>query len=143
MTLRPIPFDKLYDYHYFNCENQEKLFELSQNMGFDDDDFIQKYMESDFCKRELDQLYSYFQMAEPEDIMDYALKEIKPKRNIRHYNRNAIKWTGYMYRYLHLRLAVNSAVIYRTLPLKDMLVYYVGMHTQSDEYFIDIIKDKF
>lgn len=143
MTLQPIPFKEFYDFHYFICENQEKLFELAQNMNFDDDDFIKKYMNSDICKKALDQLYSPLQMAEPEDIMDYILEQITPKKNNQHYDTDAIKWTGYMYRYLHLRLAIPSTIIYKTLPLKDMLVYYVGMHTQDYEYFIDVIKSKF
>lgn len=82
-------------------------------------------------------------MADPEDVMDETLRFITPKKNAQHYDSNAINWIGYMYRYLHLRLAIPSAVIYDILPLKDMLVSYVGMHTQDDEYFVDVIKDKF
>lgn len=128
---------------YFICENQGDLFQLAESMEFDEDDFIRQYMNSRFCNKEMDTPYSYFQMADPEDAMDYILKEIKPEHNNRHYDRNKIYWIGYMYRYLHIRFGINSSVIYQILPLKDMLVYYIGMHTQDDEYFIDIIKDKF
>ena len=128
---------------YDICETQEKIFSLAMDMGFDDENFISKYMNSQFCNREMDALYSWFQMADPEDSMDYILKEIEPQKNYRHHDEYAIQWTGWMYRYLHLRLKVSSREIYAILPLKDMLVYYIGMHTQDDEYFVDVIKEKF
>lgn len=143
MLPNPTPFEKFNNVQYYICEIQGRLFKLAQTMDFDDDDFIQKFMHSDFCKRALDQLYSPYQMADPEDVMDETLRFITPKKNAQHYDSNTIDWIGYMYRYLHLRLAIPSAVIYDTLPLKDMLVSYVGMHTQDDEYFVDVIKDKF
>lgn len=142
MLSEPTPSEKFSEVQYYICETQGLLFKLAQTMDFDDDDFIQKFMHSDLCKRALDQLYSPWQMADPEDMMDETLRFITPKKNTQHYDSNAVNWIGYMYRYLHLRLAIPSAVIYDILPLQDMLVSYVGMHTQDDEYFVDVIKDK-
>ena len=142
ITPKPLAFEDITETEYFICNTQGKLFLLAGEMGFDEDSFIKAYMESDFCRREMDALYSVFQMADPEDIMDYVLKEIHPEKNSRTYGPDRINWTGYMYRYLKLRLGISSAGIYRVIPLKDMLVYYVGMHTQDDEYFLDVIKDK-
>jgi hypothetical protein len=82
-------------------------------------------------------------MADPEDSMDYITKEIQPTQNTQHYDKATMEWIGYMYRYLHIRLGISSNVIYKTLSLKNMLALYVGMHTQDDEYFLDVIKDKF
>lgn len=139
---KPIPFEHISENEYFICENQGDLFNLAQKMGFDDDDFIKEYMNSVFCQREMDAPYSVFQMGEPEDVMDYTLKEITPRKNLQHYNTNAIQWIGYMYRYMHIRTGIDSSVLYEKLPLKDMLAYYIGMHTQDDEYFLDILKEQ-
>jgi hypothetical protein len=143
MNIKAKPFDELIGCDYFICETQGLIFSLAIKMGFDDDDFIQKYMNSRFCTVEMDAPYDYFQMAEPEDSMDYILKEIKPEQNTQHYDEDAIKWIGYMYRYMHIRLGTGSDTLYRLLPLKDMLVYYVGMHTQDDEYFLDVMQERF
>lgn len=128
---------------YFNCDNQGFVFELAQKIGYDINDFVDKFMTSDFCARELDALYSWFQTSEPEDIMDYVLKEIEPEYSSETYSNDKLHWIGYMYRYINLRFGINSSEIYKVLPMKDMLVLYVGMHTQDDEYFIDVISDKF
>ena len=127
---------------YFICENQELLFANAQKLNFDDNEFVEKYMNSRLCNKEMDTPYSYFHYSEPEDIMDYLLKEIQVKTNTKHYDANAMRWVGYMYRYIYLKTKIPSSVIYAKLPLKDMLVYYVGMHTQDNDYFLDVIKDK-
>jgi hypothetical protein len=142
MDSEPKSFEVWSGVDTFICETQGLIFTLAIDMGFDDDDFVEKYMNSRFCNVEMDALYSYFQMAEPEDSMDYVLKEVQPTKNSKHYDGDAMYWVGYMYRYIHLRLGISSDTIYRSLPLKDMLIFYVGMHTQDEEFFLDVIQEE-
>ena len=65
--------------------------------------------------------------------------EIKPKKNNLHYDPDAIEWIGWMYKYLQLRFEISSREIYTRLPLKIMLGYYPGMHTQAEEFFVDVL----
>ena len=111
-------------------------------MEFDDEDFINQYMNSEFCNQKMDALYSFFQTAEPEYCMDYILDEISPKKNTKHYDQSAIEWIGWTYRYLRLELDMPSKDIYAILPFKKMLMYYPGMHTQDEDFFVDVIREK-
>lgn len=127
---------------YDICDTQELIFKLAIDMGFDDEDFASKYMVSKFCNKEMDALYSFFQMAEPEYCMDYILEEIHPQKNDKHYATSVIEWIGWMYRYLHIELNIPSKEIYAMLPMEKMLAYYPGMHTQDEDFFVDVVKDK-
>lgn len=129
------------DVGYDICKMQQKLFMLAMEMDFDDDDFIQKYMNSDFCSREMDALYSFFHMTDPKYTMAVILDEIHPQKSDMHYDFNAIEWIGWMYKYLQLRFEIPSKQIYKILPLNKMLGYYPGMHTQDAEYFVDRIRE--
>jgi hypothetical protein len=126
---------------YQICDTQSEIFELAGDIGFDDDDFIKKYMTSDFCHREMDAMHSWFHLADAQDAMDYILKEITPKKNSLHYDPDAIKWIGWMYKYLQLRFEIPSKELYQRLPLKDMLNYYEGMHTQDEEFFVNVLNE--
>lgn len=131
------------DVGYEICKVQSKLFLYAIRHDYDDDDFIKRYMQSQFCNREMDALYSYYQLMNAAYIMSYLLDEIDPEKSEKHYDEDAIEWIGWMYRYAQLRLEVPSKEIYKTLPLNDMLVYYRGMRTEDAEYFIERIQTKF
>lgn len=138
-----IPLNEILDINIFSCENVGDIFLLAQKMGFDDDDFAEKYMNSEFVRTEIDAEYSHCHSAWCNYVMDELLDEITPKKNDKHYSPDAFEWAGYMYRYVHMRLGTPSSLIYKTLPLEKMLILYEGMHTVTEEYFIDDIKDSF
>lgn len=131
------------DVGYEICNTQSRLFLYAIRHDYDDDDFIKKYMESQFCNHKMDALYSRFQLMNAAYIMSYLLDEITPEKSKKHYDENAIEWIGWMYRYTQLRLEISSKNIYKTLPLNDMLYYYKGMRTEDAEYFIEHIQTKF
>lgn len=137
-----IALEEIRSYDLYSCRIQGELFVLVQDMQYDEADFIKRYMTSRFCNKEMDALYSYFQTADAEDSMDYVQKEFTLVKSDNHYDRNAVFWIGYMYRYLHLRTGFSSEYIYSKIPFCDMLVMYVGMSTQDDEYFLDVIREK-
>lgn len=131
------------DVGYDICKTQQNVFSLAMDMNFDDEDFAKNYMNSEFCQREMDAIYSFFHMTDPNYFMAELLDEIHPKKDNMHYDHNAIEWIGWMYKYLQLRFEIPSKEIYAVLPLQKMLNYYPGMHTQDPEYFIDVVKEKF
>ncbi len=131
------------DVGYDICKSNQRLFALAIDKDFDDEEFAEKYMNSEFCEREMDALYSFFHMSDTAYTMSVLLDEIHPKKNTRHYNPDTIEWIGWMYKYLQLRFETPSKEIYAILPFKTMLGYYAGMHTQDPEYFVEHIQTKF
>lgn len=131
------------DVGYEICMAQSRLFVYATDHDYDDDDFIEKYMNSDFCNKKMDAPWSRFQLMNPAYNMSYLLDEINPVKNNMHYDPNAIEWIGWMYRYIQLRFEISSQKIYKTLPLPDMLLYYKSMRTEDAEYFIERIQTKF
>lgn len=131
------------DVGYEICKTQSKLFLYAIRHDYDDNDFIKKYMESQFCNQKMDALYSRFQPMNAAYIMSYLLDEISPETSKKHYDEDAIEWIGWMYRYTQLRLEVPSKQIYKTLSLNNMLVYYKSISSENAEYFIERIQTKF
>lgn len=131
------------DVGYQICMAQSKLFVYAIEQDYDDDDFIQQYMNSEFCNKKMDASYSWFQLMNAAYNMSYLLDEIDPIKSNMHYDLDTIAWVGWMYRYIQLRLEIPSREIYKTLPLSDMLLYYKGMRTEDAEYFIEHIQKKF
>lgn len=131
------------DIGYQICMTQSKLFAYAIEQNYDDADFIKKYMNSDFCNKKMDALWSRFQLMNAAYNMSYLLDEINPAKNDMHYDPETISWIGWMYRYAQLRLEIPSRNIYKMLPLSDMLVYYKMTRTEDAEYFIEQIQTKF
>lgn len=127
---------------YDICITQENLFKYAVEKGYDIEDFITKYMQSDFCKRHMDALYSWLQTEFETMVMSYLLDEITPEKTDQQQDKNAFGWIGWMYRYLQLRLEISSKKIIEMLPLKDMLAYYKDMHTKEAEYFLTTVLDR-
>ena len=63
------------------CNTQRDIFTLAINMGYDEKDFIQKYMNSKFCNQNMDSTYSFFQTADEGYCMEYILDEIHPQKH--------------------------------------------------------------
>lgn len=124
------------------CNNQAELFVLAAKKGFDDDDFISKYMNSELC-HEIDGLYSPHQLAAPSYNMACLLDEIQPEKTELHYHINAIWWIGYIYRYIQFRFDLFSSEIYKAIPVEKMIKWYEGMHTQGDEYFMSVLHEDY
>ena len=91
------------------CQTQGNIFHCANELGYDMDIFVPKYMNSTFCKRQMDSVYSYFQMADAEDCLDYITKEIDvPKTKRIKYAPNPMDWIGYTYRQLAFVLEKTS-----------------------------------
>ena len=51
------------------CETQGDIFRCASQWKLDMDIFVPKYMDSQFCLRNMDGIYSYFQMADGEECL--------------------------------------------------------------------------
>ena len=123
------------------CETQGSIFRCANELKLDMDVFAPKYMMSNFCERNMDIAWSYFQMADAEECLDFILPEIEvPKLESPRYNSSVIEWVGYMYRYLYYGLKKTSKEIIKKVPFNSMLVYYPGLHTEDEDMAVDIIR---
>lgn len=125
------------------CLTQQDLCTLAVDMGFDEEDFIPKYMLSDFCKLEMDAPYSFFHRADPAYTMSVLLDEIQPQKADMHYEYHVIEWIGCTYKYLQLRLRIPSRDVYRIVPFGKMLRYHAGTCTEDTEYFAEILQERY
>lgn len=127
------------------CETQGEIFQCANEMKLDMNIFIPKYMKSEFCKRNMDTIYSHFQMTFPEDSLYFILQEIDvPILNEVQYNSTVMEWIGYIYRHLYYALKKDSNVIIDKVPFECMLAYFPGLHTVDENMAVDIIfEDKF
>lgn len=131
------------DVGYEICTSQSRLFVYAIEQDYDDDDFVAKYMTSDFCNREMDAVWSWFQLMNPGYNMAYLLDEVSLIKSDKHYDLEVFEWVGWMYRYAQLRLEIPSREIYKKMPLSDMLLYYKCLRTEDAEYFIEQIQARF
>lgn len=127
------------------CETQGEIFRCASEMGLDMDFFVPKYMDSRFCERCMDTIYSPFQMADAEECLDFIQPEIKaPQLAEVRYDPNVMEWVGYTYRHLYFALEKSSREIAERVPFLSMLAYYPGLHTVDEDMAVEIInEDKF
>lgn len=127
------------------CETQGDIFRCANEMKLDMDVFVPAYMNSNFCERNMDAIYSTFQMADAEECLDFILPEVDvPKLDNIKYDSAVLEWIGYTYRHLFFALEKSSKEIIEKVPFSSMLVYYPGLHTVDEDMAIDIInEDKF
>ena len=59
------------------------------------------------------------------------------------YDKEALYWMGYIYRYWHFYTGENSREIYKQAPAKTMNVVYLMYHTMSPEMAIDRLKEAY
>ena len=99
-----------------NCERQGQIFELAAENGHDMFIFSDLYMNSDFCNRCFDAVWSLYHLARPEEtfieMLDPELEDqyIKNK-NGKVFNTDAAYWIGYIYRRLCQKTGLHSKEI--------------------------------
>lgn len=107
------------------AETQEEIFEYASSNGYFMDDFIEKYMFSDFCNREMDSQDSYFHFKTPEVCFTYLKAELhdfkKGKNDF--YN---VGWVGKMYRYLAYFLESSSLAVYNLIPPHELDAFAIS-----------------
>ncbi len=131
------------------AETQGETYALAYEMGFDIKDFSHYYLSSDFCKYEIDSIYSRFQL-EFADIgideflfeMDKKGIEIKKKNEEIYYSPH---WIGMMYRYLFYRLKMFSVDLDKTISFEELEKVSVDCESfeidEAIEYVVNYFKE--
>lgn len=114
------------------CQSQGWLFRYVNRKGYDVENFTRQFLKSDFCRREWDADYSWFQFADATMTMNRLQRECTFKKG-QTYFEDAIYWVGYMYRFLHLAYRIPSKKLHKKIPFKEMLVSFVGYHILDEK----------
>ncbi len=110
------------------CSVQGKMFELSAKEGFSSKEFIDFYMQSNTAKY-FDLPYDRTQWLGEENLLFDVLEE---NQNILHgevYNKEALFWIGYTYRYWHFLTNQDSKTIGKKCNAETMYALYPAYHT--------------
>lgn len=115
--------------YYDMCCNSEKLFRRAMKKGFDPEDFIKKFMNSDYCLYELDCPYSPQQLAWEGEELSNVLEEIHPKKAAATVSEDIVGYAGHIYRYLQMRLGKELIIG----PIADDRLYKAMGGFQSND----------
>ena len=128
--------------NHFICCNMGKLYVMAVDMGFNLQDFSDKFLTSHFCTRSLDTPYSRFQNEEEDVSMDYLLREISPRKEESGYafSDEVAFWIGFIYRFLYFKTGLSSSELKEKVPFSYLEAKAYGLLTLDEEESLDIIK---
>ena len=126
------------------CDTQGQLFELAAERGYASETFIKAYMTSAVAA-DMDKEFHHIQWAGKDYILsrmedEFADQLVKVGEI---YDKEALYWMGYIYRYWHFYTDENSREIYKQAPAKTMNVVYLIYHTMSPEMAIDRLREAY
>lgn len=126
------------------CDTQGQLFELAAERGYASETFIKEYMTSAVAA-DMDKEFHHIQWAGKAYILsrmedEFADQLVKVGEI---YDKEALYWMGYIYRYWHFYTDENSREIYKQAPAKTMNVVYLMYHTMSPEMAIDRLREAY
>ena len=112
------------------CDIQAELFEQSvYSLDMSSEVFVRRFMNSNVAKQ-LDNLSFLYDTKTISDIY-LELDEQYGKSNYGSikYHRDAMYWTGYLYRYFVYTYEITSKQAYKILPLKEVISTFEPYHT--------------
>lgn len=124
------------------CDTQGQLFEMSGEQDVSSEAFIKAYMTSEIAK-DMDSEFDHVQWAGKAYIYSRMEDECESAFEIMGdvYDKEALYWMGYIYRYWHFYTGESSKAIYKQAPAKTMNSMYLMYHTMSPEMAIDRLKE--
>lgn len=156
---------------YKICQTQGRIYELIADNGYDVPLFSSLFLQSDFCRRSFDTIYSRFQLADELECMDFIIPEIQdrfpgiksnpiytdggahiaddvPIEYFRKYpdtcfSPDVAYWIGFTYRQLYIETGTYSSELAERLSFGAMCRYYPGLHTVDEDMATDIICENF
>ena len=135
---------------YDICDTQGRIFEVVAKKYSPDSFmlFAEKYMRSDFCRRQMDSSYSRFQVHDPEESLDFVIPEIEKNTKLydgtdRMFSPDVAYWIGFTYRQISMKTCLYSSDIIQKIPLKRMIAMYSGLHTLDETMALEIIMQEF
>lgn len=126
------------------CDTQGLLFELAAERGYASEAFVKAYMTSAVAA-DMDKEFHHIQWAGKAYILSRMGDELADQliKGGEIYDKEALYWMGYIYRYWHFYTGENSREIYKQAPAKTMNVVYLMYHTMSPEMAIDRLKEAY
>ena len=123
------------------CSIQGRLFEISGRAGAASARFIDSFMASEAAAR-LDLPYDRLQWAGEEYLLEEAADEFGglPSGGAV-WSRDALFWTGYIYRFWHYLTGETSAQISSIADAETMRACYPGYHTIDPETAIERLRE--
>ena len=118
------------------AKQQGEIFLYAQQNGYNMEDFIPKYMRSDFCNREMDAECSFFHFKMAESCFPYIQQESHLEKGPD--GIGDAYWIGMMYRYLVFATGHPSRKILEEIPPSDLDDLGVAYECYSAE---DAVKD--
>lgn len=120
---------------YSICGNQGDAFELAANTLEYSSFlyFVHVFMGSDFCNREIDSVYSAFQMQDGAEWIDFVFGDLSrnplfQRAKGKVFQPEVAYWIGYTYRQLAIATKTHSRDLIRIIPPEDMMHLYPGYH---------------
>lgn len=126
------------------CDTQGQLFELAAERGYASETFIKAYMTSAVAA-DMDKEFHHIQWAGKSYILSRMEDELADQlvKIGEIYDKEALYWMGYIYRYWHFYTGESSREIYKQAPAKTMNVVYLMYHTMSPEMAIDRLREAY
>ena len=126
------------------CDTQGELFELAAERGYASETFIKAYMTSAVAA-DMDKEFHHIQWAGKAYILSRMEDELADQliKDGEIFDKEALYWMGYIYRYWHFYTGENSREIYKQAPAKTMNVVYLMYHTMSPEMAIDRLREAY
>ena len=134
---------KLDLFHLQQCWIQARVFERADKAGYDMEAFAAAFMASEAAEG-LDADYDRMQWAGEAYILESVVREsgLKPgAAGRRAYDREAIFWAGFIYRFWNFKTGEASRDIYRMAGYRMMDRAYAGYHTLSCDMAVDRLKE--
>jgi hypothetical protein len=76
-------------------------YDICETQGYNLEKFLPLYLQSDFCKRAMDTIYSRFPLEDELECWDFIYPEIKNELSIyednKTFDRNVAYWIGFTY----------------------------------------------
>ena len=122
------------------CDIQGRLFELSGAKGYDSATFIKAFMTSEVAKG-LDSKFNRMQWAGEEYLLAELAETVGLTKNGNVFDREALYWSGYLYRFWHFFTGEDSKEIYKQAPAETMNRNWLIFHTLAPEVAIEDLKE--
>ena len=118
------------------ADTQGEIYDIAYELGYDLEDFSNKYLTSSFCELEMDSVYSYFQYEFGKTCMEeieaeFAKKSITVKKTTNkniYYSPSRI---GKIYRYLFYKTKTMSKDLLNEYPFE--VVKDIEIEMENDE----------
>ena len=122
------------------CDIQGRLFELSVDRQLGSAGFVKSFMNSETAKA-LDSTYNRMQWAGEEYLLAELAETVELTKTGNVFDREALYWSGYLYRFWHFTTGEDSKEIYKQAPAETMNRNWLVFHTLAPEVAIEDLKE--